>query len=84
MITDRPRTRLSPRIAGQKGCSQDAPPCKLPGMCNGDLLHAEVDRTHRDCQLVCQDYPGCIYYTYNYDNGFCDLFEDCNRDAIVQ
>ena len=67
-------------LSGKKGCSQDAPPCKLSGVCNGDLLHAEVASSHGGCQLVCQDYLGCIYYTFNYDNGVCELFEDCNRD----
>ena len=68
---------LCDQHAGKKECPEATWPCNLSGACSGDLIHAEVDSTHRECQLVCQDFPGCIYYTYNYDNGVCELFKEC-------
>ena len=31
-----------------------------------------------ECLGACQDYPGCLWFSSNEENGFCGLFETCD------
>ena len=62
----------NPFISGEVAC----PFCDLPGKCEGGLLVLTLAAPQQsDCEVHCDAYSLCQYYTFDQDNQRCSLYK---------
>ena len=67
---------------GCSGCTSgdnecESRQCDLAGLCDGRLVDFSTVQTQQLCIDTCDSIPECGWWSYNADENFCLLSEDC-------